>query len=148
MDSTKSWQLAFLRETLKILSAQCEKRLCRRGVSVSNGVIVDIDDISIVYAMGGTQVSVLLGVTLQVQQRVAFARVLAEPPRTPSSVVVLADEPTGNLDTHAGESIMKILISLTRGESGILSMVTHNPDVREKMDKVYNMREGKILNIL
>ncbi|MFW9849820.1 MAG: ABC transporter ATP-binding protein [Candidatus Thorarchaeota archaeon] len=81
------------------------------------------------------------------QQRVAIARALAKPPGTSSSVVVLADEPTGDLDTQTGEDIMKILIDLTRGEGGTLLVVTHDPDVGEKMDKVYNMRDGQIVNV-
>ncbi len=81
------------------------------------------------------------------QQRVAIARALAKPPGTSSSVVVLADEPTGDLDTQTGEEIMKILIDLTRGEGGTLLVVTHDPDVGEKMDKVYNMRDGQIVKV-
>lgn len=82
------------------------------------------------------------------QQRVAIARALAKPPQSSSSVVVLADEPTGDLDTNTGEEIMKILIELTKGEGGTLIVVTHDPDVGEKMDRVYNMRDGKIENII
>ncbi|MFW9910010.1 MAG: ABC transporter ATP-binding protein [Candidatus Thorarchaeota archaeon] len=81
------------------------------------------------------------------QQRIAIARALAKPPGASSSVVVLADEPTGDLDTQTGEDIMKILINLTKGEGGTLLVVTHDPDVGEKMDKVYNMRDGRIVNI-
>lgn len=81
------------------------------------------------------------------QQRVAIARALAKPPGASSSIVVLADEPTGDLDTQTGEEIMKILIDLTREEGGTLLVVTHDPDVGEKMDKVYNMRDGQIVKV-
>jgi len=81
------------------------------------------------------------------QQRVAIARALAKPPGSSSSVVVLADEPTGDLDTQTGEEIMKILIDLTKGEGGTLLVVTHDPDVGKQMDKVYNMRDGQIVNV-
>ncbi len=81
------------------------------------------------------------------QQRVAIARALAKPPGASSSVVVLADEPTGDLDTQTGEEIMKILIDLTKGEGGTLLVVTHDPDVGKSMDKVYNMRDGQIVNV-
>ena len=81
------------------------------------------------------------------QQRVAIARALAKPPGASSSVVVLADEPTGDLDTQTGEDIMKILIDLTREEGGTLLVVTHDPDVGEKMDKVYKMRDGQIVDV-
>ncbi len=247
-----------------MLSMSCENSLSRRGISVSNDVIVDLDEVSRIYTMGEIQVPALRGVTLQVQrgeaigimgpsgsgkttllnligaldrptegsvnidgvditkmsekeltvirrnkisfvfqffnllpvltayenielplliggveeqerkervdhllelvgltdradhrpdelsggeqQRIAIARALAKPPGASSSVVVLADEPTGDLDTHTGEDIMKILISLTKGEGGTLIVVTHDPDVGEKMDKVYNMRDGQIVN--
>jgi len=81
------------------------------------------------------------------QQRVAIARALAKPPDGSSSVVVLADEPTGDLDTQTGEGIMKALIELTKGEGGTLIVVTHDPEVGEQMDRVYNMRDGQIVNI-
>jgi putative ABC transport system ATP-binding protein len=81
------------------------------------------------------------------QQRVAIARALAKPPGAASSVIVLADEPTGDLDTQTGEEIMAILIDLTKGEGGTLITVTHDPDVGEKMDKVYKMRDGVIESI-
>lgn len=80
------------------------------------------------------------------QQRVAIARALAKPPGSASSVVVLADEPTGDLDTATGEEIMKVLIELTKGEGGTLICVTHDPDVGKKMDKIYTMRDGQIVN--
>ncbi len=78
------------------------------------------------------------------QQRVAIARALAKPPGAASSVVVLADEPTGDLDSATGEEIMKVLIELTKGEGGTLICVTHDPDVGEKMDRVLQMRDGRI----
>lgn len=81
------------------------------------------------------------------QQRVAIARALAKPPGSASSVIVLADEPTGDLDTQTGEEIMSVLIDLTKGEGGTLITVTHDPDVGEKMDKVYRMRDGVIESI-
>jgi putative ABC transport system ATP-binding protein len=81
------------------------------------------------------------------QQRVAIARALAKPPGAASSVVVLADEPTGDLDTQTGEEIMGILIDLTKGEGGTLITVTHDPDVGEKMDMVYRMRDGVIESV-
>jgi putative ABC transport system ATP-binding protein len=81
------------------------------------------------------------------QQRVAIARALAKPSGSASSVVVLADEPTGDLDTSTGEEIMKVLIELTKGEGGTLIVVTHDPDVGEQMDKVFNMRDGQVTKV-
>ena len=80
------------------------------------------------------------------QQRVAIARALAKPPGTTSSVIVLADEPTGDLDYNTGIEILEVLVSLTKGEGGTLITVTHDPDVGEKMDHVYRMRDGQIEN--
>ncbi|MGY5876965.1 MAG: ABC transporter ATP-binding protein [Candidatus Thorarchaeota archaeon] len=81
------------------------------------------------------------------QQRTAIARALAKPAGSASSIVVLADEPTGDLDTHTGEDVMRVLIDLTKGEGGTLIVVTHDPDVGKKMDKVYNMRDGQIESV-
>ncbi len=82
------------------------------------------------------------------QQRVAIARALAKPEGAASSVVVLADEPTGDLDQQTGEDIMKILIDLTKGEGGTLIVVTHDPDVGKQMDKVYKMRDGQVEGVV
>ncbi len=78
------------------------------------------------------------------QQRVAIARALAKPPGSASSIVVLSDEPTGDLDFTTGEEIMKVLIELTKGEGGTLICVTHDPDVGDRMDRVLKMRDGLI----
>jgi putative ABC transport system ATP-binding protein len=80
------------------------------------------------------------------QQRVAIARALAKPKGTTSSVIVLADEPTGDLDTLTGTDVMRVLIGLTKGEGGTLIVVTHDPDVGKQMDRVYNMRDGRIID--
>lgn len=80
------------------------------------------------------------------QQRVAIARALAKPDGATSSVVVLADEPTGDLDYATGQEILDVLVSLTKGEGGTLITVTHDPEVGEKMDKVYKMRDGRIVD--
>jgi putative ABC transport system ATP-binding protein len=80
------------------------------------------------------------------QQRIAIARALAKPRGSASSIVVLADEPTGDLDYNTGQEILEILVSLTKGEGGTLITVTHDPEVGEKMDYVYRMRDGQIEN--
>ncbi len=80
------------------------------------------------------------------QQRIAIARALAKPKGSASSIVVLADEPTGDLDHGTGEEILEILVSLTKGEGGTLITVTHDPEVGDQMDYVYRMRDGQVEN--
>ena len=74
------------------------------------------------------------------QQRVAIARALARSPR-----VVLADEPTGNLDTRSGEMVMELL-SRMHGELGItLVLVTHDEWIAERADRVLRLADGRLV---
>ncbi|MBL7076383.1 MAG: ABC transporter ATP-binding protein [Kiritimatiellae bacterium] len=73
------------------------------------------------------------------QQRAALARALMNEPR-----LVLADEPTGNLDDATGDLVLELLLSLTRGEGHALVMVTHNHRVAERCDRVLQLTEGGI----
>jgi lipoprotein-releasing system ATP-binding protein len=75
------------------------------------------------------------------QQRVAVARSLANSPR-----VVLADEPTGNLDSHNSERVFKVMTDMARKENLTMLVVTHNPHVAEASDEVLNMEDGCIVN--
>ena len=72
------------------------------------------------------------------QQRVAVARALVGDPAT-----LLADEPTGNLDSKNGEAVMELLTALHADGSTII-MVTHNPDFFEYTERVVHMFDGKI----
>lgn len=74
------------------------------------------------------------------RQRVAIARALANNPD-----VILADEPTGNLDTKLGEEIIEMLNELSR-EGKTIIMVTHNLDMAKHADKIYKLKDGKIVN--
>ena len=73
------------------------------------------------------------------QQRVAVARALVGSPK-----LILADEPTGNLDTHHGEEVMKMLQALNR-EGSTIVMVTHSPAHADYAGRVVNMLEGRVL---
>jgi len=76
------------------------------------------------------------------QQRVAIARSLANDPE-----IILADEPTGNLDTKTGENVMKFLKSLNKKGKTII-MVTHDPDLaKEHARTIYWMKDGKLDHI-
>jgi putative ABC transport system ATP-binding protein len=74
------------------------------------------------------------------QQRVAIARSLANEPR-----VVLADEPTGNLDTTTGEEIIELLTSLSRERRQTVVLVTHNPEIARRAGRVIELRDGHVL---
>lgn len=71
------------------------------------------------------------------QQRVAIARALANAP-----AILLADEPTGNLDIHTADDVFDLLMSLVR-DSGVAAMIaTHNIELAKKMDRVVTIRDG------
>lgn len=74
------------------------------------------------------------------QQRVAIARALMNDPR-----LILADEPTGNLDRATGEKILDLLFSLVRERGRSLVIVTHDPSVAARCDRRLSIEEGKIV---
>ena len=75
------------------------------------------------------------------QQRVAIARSLANRPR-----LILADEPTGNLDEKTGNGVIDILLKLSR-EEGISALIaTHNIDIANRMDRIIALKDGVVLN--
>ena len=73
------------------------------------------------------------------QQRVAVARALANRP-----MLVLADEPTGNLDEHTSERVLGEFLSLVRGEGSAALVATHNERLASKMDRVVRLHDGVI----
>ncbi|MDZ4763264.1 MAG: ABC transporter ATP-binding protein [Chloroflexota bacterium] len=73
------------------------------------------------------------------QQRVAIARALVSEP-----AVVLADEPTGNLDEETGEQILTLLLELTRNQGKTLVMATHNPEIIPLADRVCRIHDGRL----
>jgi putative ABC transport system ATP-binding protein len=74
------------------------------------------------------------------QQRVGIARALANNP-----LILLADEPTGNLDSATSAEIINILIQLTRNQGLTLVMVTHDPEVAEQADRKLTLRDGQLV---
>jgi len=74
------------------------------------------------------------------QQRVAIARALAHNP-----AIILADEPTGNLDEDTGEQVMDLLLRLTKQAGKTLIMATHNPEIVPLADRVYRVHEGHLI---
>lgn len=73
------------------------------------------------------------------QQRVAIARALANNPS-----IILGDEVTGDLDTKTGEEIVGMLLKLSKEEKRTLIIVTHDPTVGAKMDRILKIRDGQI----
>jgi putative ABC transport system ATP-binding protein len=74
------------------------------------------------------------------QQRVAIARALANKPK-----LILADEPTGNLDTQTGKMIFELLHNLSRTEQVTVIVVTHDLSIAGKTDETFQLQDGKML---
>ena len=73
------------------------------------------------------------------QQRVAMARALMNDPD-----LILADEPTGNLDSHTGENVLHNLFDLAQSEGRTLIVVTHNEEVAQSCDRELILKDGKL----
>ena len=74
------------------------------------------------------------------QQRVALARALANNPP-----VLLADEPTGNLDSATGRQVIEMLVSVGRTQGRTLVLVTHDPELAALADEVISLRDGRVV---
>ena len=74
------------------------------------------------------------------QQRVAIARALANAPG-----VLLADEPTGNLDPHTAEAVFEMLTGLVRGAGVAALVATHNIALADRMDRMLRLEEGQVI---
>lgn len=76
------------------------------------------------------------------QQRVGVARALVVDPK-----IIFADEPTGNLDSHTSEEVMRLMQQVVREQKKTLVMVTHDAHLATYADRVFHIRDGKILKI-
>lgn len=74
------------------------------------------------------------------QQRVAIARALASKP-----AIVLADEPTGNLDTRTSDNVVGLLKTTSREFHQTVVMITHNPEIAQMADYIVRIEDGKIV---
>ena len=74
------------------------------------------------------------------QQRVAIARAIVNEPS-----IVMADEPTGNLDTASGDAIMEVLLNLNKERGTTLIIVTHDPEIAEHTQRIVRILDGKVV---
>lgn len=76
------------------------------------------------------------------QQRVGVARALVVDPK-----IIFADEPTGNLDSHTSEDVMKLMQQVVREQNKTLVMVTHDNHLATYADRIFHISDGKIIKI-
>ena len=74
------------------------------------------------------------------RQRIAIARSLANDPE-----VIVADEPTGNLDSSTGKKIMDILIDLHKKDKKTIIVVTHDPNIASYTEETINIKDGEVI---
>lgn len=77
------------------------------------------------------------------QQRVAIARALANKPK-----LILADEPTGNLDPHTSDSVTQLLLDIAREEQVAMLIATHNMTLAKRLTRAVTLRDGKLTTVV
>jgi putative ABC transport system ATP-binding protein len=76
------------------------------------------------------------------QQRVAIARAIVNEP-----AIIMADEPTGNLDSKVGKEIMTLLLNLNKERGTTLIIITHDPMIGEQAQRIIHIRDGVVEDI-
>lgn len=76
------------------------------------------------------------------QQRVAIARALINDP-----AILMADEPTGNLDTSSGKEIMELILNLNQQRGTTIIIVTHDPDIAKQTQRIIRLVDGKLAEV-
>jgi putative ABC transport system ATP-binding protein len=103
----------------------------------SNRALAALDDVGLLARVGHPPAKLSGGE----QQRVSIARALVGQPK-----LILADEPTGNLDTETGDAVLDLLSSLPRERDVAMILVTHDARVARYADRVLAMRDGKLVS--
>jgi putative ABC transport system ATP-binding protein len=126
---------------LPTLTAEDNIELARRIHGNGNGSGVDVKDILGLLGLErklGHKPSEMSGGE---QQRVALARAVVNTP-----AILLADEPTGNLDSENSQMVLQMLQDLNRKYRQTIVMITHDPDAASMASRILEMRDGRILN--
>jgi putative ABC transport system ATP-binding protein len=93
------------------------------------------------FGLGGRESSLPSELSGGEQQRVAIARALVNEP-----ILLLADEPTGNLDSQTGTEIMELLVALREQHGMTVILATHDPVVASACERIIRLRDGRILD--
>lgn len=126
---------------LPTLTAEGNIELARRIHGNGHGAKVDVKDILSLLGLErklGHKPSEMSGGE---QQRVALARAVINRPS-----ILLADEPTGNLDSENSQMVLQMLQDLNRKYNQTIVMITHDPDAASMASRILEMRDGRILN--
>src|SRR2546430_2554761 len=107
--------------------------------------MISVRDVHKVFRQGEAEVRALAGVSLDIaageMQRVAIARALVIDP-----ALILADEPTGNLDTRTGEQILALIRDANRARGSTVVLVTHDARAAGHAARIVTLKDGTVVN--